>query len=332
MPRPRTPAEAAAAVPGATVQPAVDTIPSYMIQPGQTPKQVEMRRRMAQSLMEQGTSTAPLQGGGWIEAAARPLTAFIAGAGEYGAAEEEKRGQRSAAQALSQALTGEKIKPQQLASFVGHPWATPGEQSIMASVYEQQNKPQDPLIVPKGASVLQDGQWVTPGGAAASQIEPDDMMKFRKDLASRPGMTAWGVVQPKLASMRAALDVPEGKSPRADDLDFVYGVASILDPNSVVRDSEGRMILNTQGLPDQLVGQYNMLMSGKSGLGTKVKRELYALASRRAGAIYKQAQSEYESALKFGGQFGMRSEFYDPLTGMPPDMPPSADPNIRGDF
>jgi hypothetical protein len=139
MPRPRTPAEAAAAVPGATVQPAGDTIPSYIIQPGQTPKQVEMRRRMAQSLMEQGTSTAPVQGG-WIEAATRPLIAGIAGMGEYGAAEEEKKGQRSAAEALSQALTGEKIQPQQLGNFFGNEWATPGQQSVLASVYENQQK------------------------------------------------------------------------------------------------------------------------------------------------------------------------------------------------
>src|SRR6185436_3339080 len=141
MPRPRTPAEAAAAalVPGA-VEPASSSIPSYIIQPGQTPKQVEMRRRLAQSLMEQGTSTAPLQGGGWIEAAARPLTAFIAGAGEYGAAEEERKGQRSAAEALSQALTGEKIQPQQLGNFFGNEWATPGQQSVLASIYEQQQK------------------------------------------------------------------------------------------------------------------------------------------------------------------------------------------------
>ena len=111
--------------PQPVVTPAADPIPSYMIQPGQTPKQVEMRRRLAETLMQQGTSSAPVQGG-WVEAATRPLTAALAGMQEYGAAEEERKGQRSAAQALSQALTGEKITPQQLASFYGNDWATPG--------------------------------------------------------------------------------------------------------------------------------------------------------------------------------------------------------------
>jgi len=140
MPRPRTPAEATAAalVPSA-VEPASSSIPSYIIQPGQSPKQVEMRRRLAQSLMEQGTSTAPVQGG-VVEAFTRPAIAAIAGMGEYGAAEEERKGQRSAADALSQALTGEKIEPQQLANFFGQQYATPGQQSLMASAYENQQK------------------------------------------------------------------------------------------------------------------------------------------------------------------------------------------------
>jgi len=143
MPRPRTPAEIAAAALSGTPQPIVtpasDTIPSYMIQPGQTPKQVEQRRRLAESLMAQGTSTAPVQGG-WVEALARPLTAGLAGMQEYGAAQEEKRGQRSAADALAQALTGDKIAPQQLGQFFGNEWASPGQQSVLASVYENQQK------------------------------------------------------------------------------------------------------------------------------------------------------------------------------------------------
>ena len=166
-------------VPGATPQPVVtpasDTIPSYIIQPGQTPKQVEMRRRLAESLMQQGTSSAPVQGG-WIEALARPLTAGIAGMQEYGAAQEEQKGKRSAAQALSQALTGDRVQPQQLANFFANDWADPAQQSLMAGIYETQQK----------TDLQEHFRPATPQEKAAYGVKPD-MPLYISDKTGKPG-------------------------------------------------------------------------------------------------------------------------------------------------
>lgn len=343
MPRPRTPAEAAAAaaaVPGATVQPAGDTIPSYIIQPGQTPKQVEMRRRLAQSLMEQGTSTAPVQGG-WIEAATRPLIAGIAGIGEYGAAEEERKGQRSAADALSQALTGQNIQPQQLANFFGNEWASPGQQSVLASIYEQQQKAAEPeKLIPVDKKIYDPntGQWILPPGGAAGQADISDINTTVSKYDTQPGIKRWREVQPIVSSMQKSLKDPSAIS----DMDFVYGTATTLDPGSVVRTQEGDQIAATQAMPAWLAGQLNKIMKGEAVLDLKTRKNILELVRRRAGAMQQQAQEEYDYYTKTYGNYIPQQYFRapGPLDSYNPDdypdtpatPPPAPAPPQPGDL
>jgi hypothetical protein len=76
------------------------------------------------------------------------------------------------------------------------------------------------------------------------------------------------------------------------DLDFVYGLAKILDPTSVVRESEGKMVIESQGLGPQLLGQLNKLMSGEQAMLPEIREKLFSVAYRRAKELELQAQGE----------------------------------------
>lgn len=53
-----------------------------------------------------------------------------------------------------------------------------------------------------------------------------------------------------------------GRNTRASDLNLVYGLGKIFDPNSVVREGEMVMVKNTASLPDWLQGAINQVNGG----------------------------------------------------------------------
>lgn len=61
------------------------------------------------------------------------------------------------------------------------------------------------------------------------------------------------------------------------DLDYVIGVAKILDPTSVVRESEGQTIIDSQSIPASILGQLNKSLLSKSAID---RTSLFALAKR----------------------------------------------------
>ncbi len=61
------------------------------------------------------------------------------------------------------------------------------------------------------------------------------------------------------------------------DLDYVIGVAKILDPTSVVRESEGQTVINSQSIPASILGQLNKAIAGESAID---RSALFALAQR----------------------------------------------------
>jgi hypothetical protein len=61
------------------------------------------------------------------------------------------------------------------------------------------------------------------------------------------------------------------------DLDYVIGIAKILDPTSVVRESEGQTVIDSQSIPASVLGQLNKSLAGGSGID---RTALFALAKR----------------------------------------------------
>lgn len=154
------------------------------------------------------------------------------------------------------------------------------------------------------------GMQVRPGGAvpgAQPPTGPDgkplppniDPKAFRDEATKR---YAGGVLPPKdeevSALRKEAMDLPSvktfnnaitslqsvykayGNNSRAADLDFVYAIGKIFDPNSVVREGEMVMAKNTQSLPDIVVGAINALQ-GNQGLTAEGRKALLDVVTNR---------------------------------------------------
>ena len=105
----------------------------------------------------------------------------------------------------------------------------------------------------------------------APQVKGADVL--RKELLSNKEINEFGDVKNRVQVLQKAISDPTSVA----DLDFVYGVAKILDPSSVVRESEGRTIIDSNSIPGATLGYINKALSGETALNRK---SLYDLAAR----------------------------------------------------
>lgn len=150
--------------------------------------------------------------------------------------------------------------------------------------------PKDPISVGKGSRLYDTNTKTfieTPGGTSADPAI-DDPLKISKDYQNQPGFQRLKEVAPTVNSMVKSLDDPSAMA----DLDFVYGLAKILDPTSVVRESEAGMVIDSQGIAPSLLGQLNKIMTGEQAMLPETRRKLVAVALRRANEFKAQAEQE----------------------------------------
>lgn len=145
--------------------------------------------------------------------------------------------------------------------------------------------------------------------------KPSDRLALYKDYENAPETQSYNTLATTLGSLSTAIN----DNSKVSDLDFIYGVAKALDPTSVVRESEGQMVVDSQGLAPSVLGRLNSIIGGGS-LTAQKRRELYALVQRRAGEYRKQAEARRNYTLKIGN--GIIGE--EDLRPLPPliDLPP----------
>ena len=186
------------------------------------------------------------------------------------------------------------------------------------------NAPKAPGLqtVGKGSAIYDPAtkQWITPpAGAVGAGQAIDDPLKISKNFETSPGMSRIAEIAPTIQSMHKSLTDPSAMA----DLDFVYGLAKILDPTSVVRESEAGMVIDSQGIGPALLGQLNKLMSGEQAMLPEIRQKLFAVAYRRARELEQQAQKER-------GHFSgvAKANQFEPDTYLQqiPAMPEFADP------
>lgn len=113
---------------------------------------------------------------------------------------------------------------------------------------------------------------------------------LRKDYESGKGTNRYREAAPILASMiKSVSDITS-----MADLDFVYGMAKIFDPTSVVRESEMGLVIDSQSMPAQLKGQLEKILNGEAVLQPQSRQDLVRAASTRVNEYYTQAQAEAE--------------------------------------
>ena len=105
--------------------------------------------------------------------------------------------------------------------------------------------------------------------------------KLRTELYTRGGVEALRTIDQAYNSMLGNLNNPAG----ASDLDFVYGTAKALDPNSVVREGEQVQMTRTDGIFGTL-NSYLGQVKGQQKLAPETRRSLLDLVgSRRDEAL-----------------------------------------------
>lgn len=111
--------------------------------------------------------------------------------------------------------------------------------------------------------------------------------ELRNDFNNLPQVKSWNVIEPVLMSAREAAKDTSG----ASDLNMIYALGKVLDPNSVVREGELEMAANTGSLGQKIAGLYKSVNSGGK-LPPAVKQDLLRQIESRT---YSQRQ-QYESA------------------------------------
>ncbi|WP_259667956.1 hypothetical protein [Rhizobium lentis] len=109
-------------------------------------------------------------------------------------------------------------------------------------------QPGEAVINPQTGEVLHQG----------TGYKPEDVSNLRKEIQN---LSTYKSYQQALPSYSSMIDTAKTDS-KASDLNLIYGLGKIMDPNSVVREGEMAMVQNTSSWPDWLKGAYDSVTGG----------------------------------------------------------------------
>jgi hypothetical protein len=116
-------------------------------------------------------------------------------------------------------------------------------------------------------------------GGGQAQIKIGELVSgIRKEVNALPAVKNYNSVVPIIKAAETAPDT------KAGDLQLIYGVGKILDPDSVVR--EGEMVLVTRtGSPAQRIMGFMNYVRGKGQLTPELRDQLRAMLKDRVAAL-----------------------------------------------
>ncbi len=121
---------------------------------------------------------------------------------------------------------------------------------------------------------------------------------MRKEFSALPEVKNYKAVKPIMASIAKAPDTPAG------DLDLIYAVGKVLDPDSVVREGEMTLVIKSGSPLQRFEGTVNYIMRGKGRLPQGQRQELLNMLQGRVGGLeqaYNQARATYEPMVTRSG-------------------------------
>jgi hypothetical protein len=116
--------------------------------------------------------------------------------------------------------------------------------------------------------------------AAALPVDYKETQKMREDIVQLPAYKNLAQAAPVYRDMRGAAD----RDNRAADLNLIYGFGKIMDPGSVVRESEMTMAQKINTLPEYLRATVESQLSGSGRLSPEVRAQILAEAHGRVTA------------------------------------------------
>lgn len=122
---------------------------------------------------------------------------------------------------------------------------------------------------------------------------------LRKEFEGLPEVKSYKQAYPAYAAIKDAAS----RSTPQSDINIVYGIAKLYDPNSVVREGEYATVANSPAIPERIKG-YAQYIAGGGKLSAETKRQILAEAESRIQsyeAEHNKARASYEGIAKRRG-------------------------------
>lgn len=123
------------------------------------------------------------------------------------------------------------------------------------------------------------------------------VIELRKEFNALPEVKNFREVLPIIESVQRAPNTPAG------DIDLIYGVGKVMDPNSVVREGEMNLVIKSGSPAQRLAGFYNYVKGG-GRLSQAQRAELMTIMNSRVAGLktnFDNARKTYETAAERGG-------------------------------
>lgn len=161
-------------------------------------------------------------------------------------------------------------------------FATPGEQLSAARALE--------------IARMVDARQRDANVIAQNSKVPENSTAIRKEFEGLPEVKNY---KQALPAFKGIEDAVTRNTPQSD-INLVYGIAKLYDPNSVVREGEYATVANSPAIPERIKG-YAQYLSGGGKLTPEVKKQILTEARSRMQSFedqYGQARTNYESIAK----------------------------------
>lgn len=122
---------------------------------------------------------------------------------------------------------------------------------------------------------------------------------LRKEFDNLPEVKNYKQAYPAFAAIK---DAASRNTPQAD-INLVYGIAKLYDPNSVVREGEYSTVANSPSIPERIKG-YAQYIAGGGKLSPDTKAQILAEAQGRLKsyeAEYQKSRTTYEGVVRSYG-------------------------------
>ena len=172
-----------------------------------------------------------------------------------------------------------KLNPALLTAMEGR-YASPGLKTLALAQLQRQLKPDEWTHFTAGDKNMvynktNPTQIMDLG--AGSQNKFGNVAELRREIHQLTSYKNWAQAEPIYRTMVDAAT----RDTKAADLNLVYGLGKIFDPNSVVREGEMVLVKDTAALPDWLVGSINSI-NGGARLQPETRKAIMAEARSRA--------------------------------------------------
>lgn len=170
---------------------------------------------------------------------------------------------------------------------------------------------------PQGERVATPVAGVQPMGAKIG-----DVSEMRKEISALPEVKRFSEAVPIFRSMVATHNRTPGFE-GASDLDFVYGVAKIFDPDSVVREGEMKLVGKANTLPDDVKAFIERVSMGGGALSPEARARILNVAQTRMNELKTGYDARVNPYSDIATRFNIRPADVVPTVPALPEYKPS---------